>query len=423
MPAKFDAKIGGDAQVGAVGDYATIFQLFVQPPEDLASYVRARDFQVIVDDRTRSFVGRDFVFDAVDAIIADRDFPSGYIVIQGEPGIGKTAVLSEFIKRRKCVHHLHSAASGIRSPEAFLSNVCAQLLIKYKIKERMPARATSDSGYLTGLLAAVTANGANRPLIVAIDALDEADRTQGLSLPPTLPKDVYFVVTMREGTDVTLAVDNSKDIFIRETDPRHRQDVASYIDRFVDEHPDSMPARIAGWKVTRGGFSDVLMTKSEGNFMYLVHVLRDINSGLISPATIVNVQKLPNGLVKYYELHWKEMRSQDTTKFTYYQQPVICLLTTVREPVSQPYLVDWMQWLWADLEYQDRMDPAAVKAVIDEWRAFLNVADPDESVPRYRVYHQSLADFVEAKIGTTMYHEAIARRGISKIPSLDGATS
>jgi hypothetical protein len=44
-----------------------------------------------VDDRTRSFVGREFVFSAVDYALRDQSFRSGYIVLQGEPGIGKTA--------------------------------------------------------------------------------------------------------------------------------------------------------------------------------------------------------------------------------------------------------------------------------------------------------------------------------------------
>jgi hypothetical protein len=239
---KYEAKIGGNARVGAVGDYATIFQYLLQPPIELASYVRARKFQALVDDRTRYFVGRGFVFDGIDDIVGDRSIPSGYIVIQGEPGIGKTAVLSEFIKRRECVHHFHSAAQGIRSAEAFLSNV---------IDESLPARAAADPGYLTGPLAMAAGDPSRRPVIVAVDALDEADRAHGLSLPTSLPDGVFFVVTMRENTDIVLGVDNSREIFVRESDPRNREDVLSYVNRFIDDHADTMRARIDGWGVRR----------------------------------------------------------------------------------------------------------------------------------------------------------------------------
>jgi hypothetical protein len=414
-------KVEGTAQVGVVGDYAKIFNYLLQPKEELASYIRARDFKVIVDDRTRDFVGRDFVFDGIDVILEDRDFPSGYIVIQGEPGIGKTAVLSEFIKRSACVHHFHSIGQNIRSAEAFLSNVCAQLMIRYEIDEPLPARALSDAGYLTGLLDRVADDPDRRPVIVAVDALDEADHAHGLSLPTSLPDGVFFVVTMREGTSIALGVDRSREIFIRESDPLHLRDVLSYIRRFIDDRAGTMVARIDGWGVDRETFTDALVKRSEGNFMYLKHVLRDINSGLISPATIENVQKLPIGLRNYYALHWREMKSLDPAKFTNYQQPVICLLTAAREPVSQNEIVEWTRWLWNELEDPGEIDPVAVKSVIDEWRAFLNVQDPDDETPRYRVYHASLGDFVRSDIGVTRYHKAIAQFGKSKIPSLSAA--
>jgi hypothetical protein len=154
--------------------------------------------------------------------------------------------------------------------------------------------------------------------------------------------------------------------------------------------------------------------------MYLVHVLRDINSGLMSAATIDNVRKLPVGLRDYYRRHWRDMRSLDDAKFANYQQPVICLLTAVREPVSVAELMDWTQWLWVELMNHDQIDPVSVKNVIDEWRSFLNVDDPDGAVPRYRVYHASLGDFVRNEIGVTRYHNAIARFGMAKIPSLSG---
>ena len=122
------------ADVGAVGDYATIFQIFTQAASSLPSLIRIADFQPFVDGRTRNFVGREFFFAAVDEALADEDFPSGYIVIRGEPGVGKSALMGMLVKRRGCVHHFNISPLGIRSPQAFLSNVCAQLIV------RVPAR-------------------------------------------------------------------------------------------------------------------------------------------------------------------------------------------------------------------------------------------------------------------------------------------
>ena len=309
---KYDVDVAGSAKVGAIGDYGTSFEMFLSPRDDLKTYVRARDFMATIEERTKAFVGRDFVFDAIDDLIGSDDFPSGYVVIQGEPGIGKTSVLGQFVKRTGSVHHFHSV-QGVRSVEAFLENVCAQLMIRYGIEEAFPARATADSGYLSALLSEVAAKKDNRPVIVAVDALDEAEHAHGLGLPTSLPEGAYFVVTMREGSDINLSVDNPRPIYIREDDPQNREDVCRYVEQYVRSRPRTMPGRIADWHVTEGDFASVLVEKSEGNFMYLVQVLRDINSGLLSAATLDDVDQLPSGLRDYYRRHWEAMQSRDET--------------------------------------------------------------------------------------------------------------
>src|SRR5262249_35070767 len=115
-----------DSKGVVVGDYASVFQIFTQAPAPLSSLIRAREFRALVDERTRSFVGRDFVFAAIDQSLRDDDFASGYIVIQGEPGIGKTTLLGQLVKTRGYVHHFNVSGLGIQSAQAFLSNVCAQ---------------------------------------------------------------------------------------------------------------------------------------------------------------------------------------------------------------------------------------------------------------------------------------------------------
>ena len=273
-------------------------------------------------------------------------------------------------------------------------------MIRYGIEEALPARATVDPGYLTGLLSKAAQDPAQRPVIIAVDALDEADHTHGLSLPTSLPDGVYFVATMREGSDIPLGFDPATDIYIRESDPRHREDVLSYVDRYITERPDTMPVRIAGWGVSPETFKTVLVDKSEGNFMYLVHVLRDINSGLMSAGTLDKVQQLPAGLRDYYRRHWLDMKSLDEAMFTNYQQPVICLLATVREPVWHAEVVDWTKSLWSGLEDIARFNPVSVKTVIDEWKEFLNVQDRDDGIRRYRIYHASLGDYVKKRSAT-----------------------
>jgi AAA ATPase domain len=89
-----------------------------------------QEFVALIEERTRTFVGREYVFAAIDEALADHEFRSGYVVIQGEPGIGKTAIVGQLVKSRGLVHHFNVAPLGIRSPQVFLSTVCAQLIAR-----------------------------------------------------------------------------------------------------------------------------------------------------------------------------------------------------------------------------------------------------------------------------------------------------
>jgi hypothetical protein len=49
--------------------------------------------------------------------------------------------------------------------------------------------------------------------------------------------------------------------------------------------------------------------------MYVVHVLRDIATGALTPDNVDDIQNLPQGLKNYYRRHWREMQSADPEQF------------------------------------------------------------------------------------------------------------
>ncbi len=98
----------------------TLFQtIFTVAPAGIARYIQIARFKSLVEERTRHFVGREFVFQAIDEIIHDSRHSSGYILIRGEPGIGKTAIISELVRQRDYVHHINIAAQEINKPAHF----------------------------------------------------------------------------------------------------------------------------------------------------------------------------------------------------------------------------------------------------------------------------------------------------------------
>jgi S1-C subfamily serine protease len=390
-----------------------LYKKFKDASTSLFNYIRVRDFQNLVNDRTRNFVGREFIFKAIDNLLKKPDFSSGYIVISGEPGIGKTALIAQLVKNKGYIHHFNIAPQGIRSTRDFLGNICAQLIARYTLNYlTLPAEALQDSGFLSELLVQAAALEKNLPMVILIDALDEAEDTNlpsnanRLYLPLTLPEGVFFVITSREEHDYRLSVDRREDIYLQDNDPQNLDDVRQYIYNFINEYTDQMIPKLKEWQVEENEFVNIITDKSEGNFMYLVHVLRDIRDGKLTAANIDNIHKLPRGLKDYYQRHWRSMKSQDEDRFNKYYQPVVCILATVRGPVSIEQVAEWT-----------KLDTFSISQVIQTWREFLNEVEDEKGNLLYRIYHASFQDFLNEEVGLKRYHEIIGLNALSKIPS------
>jgi hypothetical protein len=248
------------------------------------------------------------------------------------------------------------------------------------------------------------------PVVVVVDALDEAEDTglaasaNRLYLPRALPAGVFLVVTSREEIDFRLDVDHQADIWIRDDDPANRRDVARYVEAFVEANADAMMARMAEWEVGPAEFVATTTALSEGNFMYLVHVLPEIARGRLSRHTVGGIGGLPRGLKSYYQRHWRAMKDADPERFAGFQRPVLCFLATSREPVTVPQLMEWTG-----------LEPGDVQGVVGEWREFLD-EDAAASPPRYRIYHRSFAEFLDGQENLRWYHAQIAETALAKVP-------
>lgn len=159
-------------------------------PEALRDHF-AYPFNAFIVSRTRRFVGRDFVFQELDAFLSKER--SGYFVIRGKPGIGKSALIAQLVKTRGCVHHFNIALQGIDTASQFLNHVCAQIIVRFRLPYvTLPEDSGNNGRFLARLLeeASRKLEGTER-LVVAIDALDEVQHESGTSnvlfLPPESP--------------------------------------------------------------------------------------------------------------------------------------------------------------------------------------------------------------------------------------------
>ncbi len=389
----------------------SLFEQFTKA-RTFSSSIRHREFRALVNERTRGFIGRRFIFDGVDQLLRqETTFPSGYIVIYGEPGIGKTSLMAELVKTRGWVHHFIIGAQNIATPRDFLVNTCSQLIVRYRLQHSgIPEEAASDSGFLAQLMSEAAETAENRPIVILIDGLDEASEiglspaANALYLPPTLPDDVFVIVTTREQIDYRLFVDRRHDIYLDDNDPRNQADVREFVFQFIARNLERMTQVVESSGVSEDDLLRVLLEKSQGNFMYLVHVMRDICDGKLAIGGLGDIANLPQGLRGYYQRNWRIMRSEAGARFDVEYQPVLCMLAVAQEMVSTNMIAEWTG-----------LSERLVQQAIDSWRQFLNCESDVDGSLLYRIYHSSFRDFLRDQVGLEQYHRRIVELAMRKI--------
>jgi hypothetical protein len=356
------------------------------PRDDSALRADFVDFGTLIAERTRDFVGRRGLLERLASTIDEPQFSSGYVIVCGEPGIGKTALLATLVRRDGLVHHFNSVLTGLVSTEVFLRNICARLIVKYQLPyNRLPDDVTADSSRLLTLLDEAAKN---QRVVVAVDAIDETPGNghgNQLLLPPVLPRDVFFVLTMRDPNGAGLYVDERRDLSLDERDPESREDAREYVVAFITRHHVMMARRLAALGMTADAFADLLTERSEGNFMYLRHVLRSVRHHTTGGTDLDALGALPRGLQAYYAHLERQLAPRGGSAPTR-QLAVLAVLATWPEPLSADRLA---------LFSGERLD--TTRAVLRRWAGFLNPSVVDGET-RFALYHTSFREFLADRL-------------------------
>ncbi len=385
---------GGQGQV--IGEHNRIYNYF-QAPQNRVIATKAISFLALIASKTENFIGRQFVFTALDDFL--RSNPSGYFVISGEPGIGKTALMAQLVKTRGYAHHFNVSQDNIRSPAQFIEGACAQLIARYSLPyHQFPEDVSRDNSFLVKLLQEAAADPRRRPVVLLVDALDEAERdnlavrTNVLYLPHSLPEGAYMVVTTRPLDDLRVDVDRRQELFLEPNSSGNQADIRTYIESFLSQE-HALQDRLGGWGVSPSTFIQKLIHKSQGNFIYLRFVLPAIAAGKFMRGTI---DELPQGLQNYYKGHWRQMQAAVGADFSSIYSPVVCVLAVAREPVSVHQIARWVN-----------LSPSKVQDAVRRWREFLE-EEPSGGETRYRVYHTSFKDFLRQEVTLAQYDVMIS---------------
>jgi len=351
---------------------------------------RVRDFGELIEGKTRGFVGRHFVFDAIEEF--RHSAGRGYFEIVAEPGIGKSAMVAEMVRRHGWVHHFNLRASNIIRPEAFLSNVCAQLILAHGLDvPDLPPEALRDGGYFSEIMGRVSRRlGPGETTVVLVDALDESSRdglepgVNPLYLPRSLPDGIVVVLTTRPETpDERIRFDEPGRVLELDPEgPENLADIRKYLESFLPS--PGIRGFLSTQSVREATFLDEMAGKSEGNFMYLSYVLPAIERGDYEDRSL---DTIPTGLWNYYEDHFARMRDRDREIWLRETLPVLGALAVAEGAIPAAIIQ----------AYSDLEDRRRVMETLSQLRQFLSVTQrqtPAGPLTVYRFYHETFFEFM-----------------------------
>lgn len=330
------------------------------------------EFDALIRDKTADFVGRGRVFAALDEFLSSK--PCGYAIIEGEPGVGKTALLAEYVRRHGGVAYFNERLRGRITAREFAASLRRQC--------GAGVAADNDIGALfDDAWARLGRASSGASAFVIVDALDEAESpppgANPLFLPRNLPSGLYLLVSRRHRTAALLTDAPMRVVQLGDLDWGTRDDIELRLNHGFED--TAVRAWAARHGYSRLDFVSAVAAKSLDNFMYVRCVLEDARCGRLP-----DLDTLPLGLERYYTFHWQRM-GMDGPRALVARLRVLYALCVMQVPASRSSIAHLMQ-----------LKELEVQAALDDWATYLKIGGAP-SAPTYFLYHPSFRDFVWAR--------------------------
>ncbi len=289
----------------------------------------------LVNELTEVFVGREEHVRQVKEAI--KRTSKGVLWISGKPGIGKSALMAKLMKDYigQTQHYIvipyffRFGQAGLSTME-FLATALKRLQVELKRTiEPAPNLPDRQQQLVEALEEAVSKTG--KKVLFLVDGLDEIYRQERefLNVPfMAVREGVLWVCAGRSEDDLEKALQSrgAEWIFPEGLPPLDEQAIRAMLVEHLGRLKYDLFERDEG---ERNRFVEAVTRKSEGLPLYVRMVIEDLKAGQL---TVWDEDKLPDGLVAYYERLLERMRVSDVgTVLT----PLFCLLAWAKEPVTE----------------------------------------------------------------------------------------
>jgi hypothetical protein len=291
----------------------------------------------LVSELTEVFVGREeHIRKVKDAI---KRTSKGVLWISGKPGIGKSALMAKLMQDYigQAQHYIvipyffrygQAGCSTMYFLATALKRLQAELNREIEPEPRLPER---QQQLVEALEEAVSKT--SKKVLFLVDGLDEIYRLERefLNVPfmTMAVKDrIVWVCAGRSEGDLEEALRSrgAEWVFPDGLPPLDEQAIRAMLIEHLGRLKYALFERDEG---ERNRFVEAVTRKSEGLPLYVRMVIEDLKAGRL---TVRDEEKLPEGLVAYYERLLERLRVSDVgTVLT----PLFCLLAWAKEPITE----------------------------------------------------------------------------------------
>jgi WD40 repeat protein len=409
------------------------------------------DFTSYIADRSRNFTGREWIFKKVHDWLAKRDGPR-FFLLTGEPGSGKTAIAAQLslfsqgaISPPEGLTRLapgflsafHFCSARDRhwiSPHVFAESLAIRLTrfptyaealaeksgdrqIRIEVEQKLGevtggqvdalvikslnlGGVSAEDAFIRVVrepLEALFSEGFDQQIVILVDALDEALLYSGkvgivplLAQADNLPAGVRFILTSRQDERVENEFWDADSLSLSAStfDERNEEDIANYVQERLS-HDEALAVKTTQLEPSQvidlvGRIAD----KAAGNFLYVSFLLGAAARG---QRTLDDLEGLPEELDGlYYDFLSRVVRFAGKNWATSYA-PLLGVLSVARANLTLTQLAAFT-----------RQSAEAVWQHLGNLEQFIEgveLREDQQGEERgYRLYHQSLIDFLRRQV-------------------------